>query len=279
MADRLGLADEVRLACQLRPGGELRVRRLVLDDTDLMMTSQLDRAVATRTGEAKNVTVFFSDIVGFTSMSERLSPYDVMYLLNRYFVQMGDIIEQNGGFIDKFVGDGLMAIFGVDDQPDAPIRSVNAALQTLAAVDRMKPFFAAMYDAEFDIRIGLHYGEAVIGSLGSVGHERLTAIGDVVNEASRVEAASKDAGTRFLISEALHDQVKDQVEVADFVRMRLRGTSDRITLYEIDRLKPEADAELNARQHRDLMRFSGKDWVRTIPEDELAIGERRNSRL
>ena len=275
MADRLGLADEVRLACQLRPDGDLRVRRLVLDETDLMMTSQLDRVVPTRTGEAKNVTIFFSDIAGFTSLSERLSPYDVMYLLNRYFVQMGDIIEQNGGFIDKFVGDGLMAIFGIDDQPDAPIRSVNAALQTLAAVDRMKPFFAAMYDAEFDIRIGLHYGEAVIGSLGSVGHERLTAIGDVVNVASRVEAASKDAGTRFLISEVLHDQVKDQVEVADFVRMRLPGTSDRITLYEIDRLKPEADAELNTRELRETMIFAGKKWVRVFAEDELAVDKRR----
>ena len=275
MADRLGLADEVRLACQLRPEGELRVRRLVLDETDLMMTSQLDRAVATRTGEAKNVTIFFSDISDFTSLSERLSPYDVMYLLNRYFVQAGDIVEQNGGFIDKFVGDGMMAIFGVDDQPDAPLRAVNAALQTLAAVDRMKPFFAAMYDADFDIRIGLHYGEAVIGSLGSVGHERLTAIGDVVNVASRVEAANKEAGTRMLISEALHDQVKDKVEVADFVRIRLRGTSDRITLYEIDRLKPEADAALNAREHRDSMRFAGKNWVRVLADNELAIGERR----
>ena len=251
------------------------MRRLVLDETDLMMTSQLDRVVATRTGEARNVTIFFSDIANFTALSERLSPYDVMYLLNRYFVQAGDIIERNGGFIDKFVGDGLMAIFGVEDQADAPLRSVNAALQTLAAVDRMKPFFAAMYDADFDIRIGLHYGEAVIGSLGSVGHERLTAIGDVVNVASRVEAASKDAGTRFLISEALHDQVKDQVEVADFVRMRLRGTSDRITLYEIDRLKPEVDAALNARQHRDSMRFAGKNWVRVLAEDELGVGERR----
>ncbi len=119
MAQRLGLADEVRLACQLRPESDLRVRRLVLDETDLMMSSQLGRAMATRTGEAKNVTIFFSDIADFTSLAEHLSPYDVMYLLNRYFVQVGDIIEQNGGFIDKFIGDGLMAIFGVDDQPNA----------------------------------------------------------------------------------------------------------------------------------------------------------------
>jgi class 3 adenylate cyclase/nitrite reductase/ring-hydroxylating ferredoxin subunit len=275
MAERLGLADEVRLACQLKPEGDLCVRRLVLDETDLLMCSQLDRAVATRTGEAKNVTIFFSDIVDFTSISERLSPYDVMYLLNRYFVQVGDIVERNGGFIDKFVGDGLMAIFGVDDQPDAPLRAIHTSLQMLDAVDRMKPFFASMYNAEFDIRIGLHYGEAVIGSLGSIGHERLTAIGDVVNVASRIEAANKDAGTRLLISEALHSEVEDSVEVADFVRIRLRGTSDRITLYEIDSLKPEVQAALGAEELRESMLFAGKKWIRLFAEDELALNERR----
>ena len=275
MADRLGLSDEVRLACQLRPRGALSVRRLVLDETDLMMCSQLDRAVATRTGEAKKVTIFFSDIADFTSLAEKLSAYDVMYLLNRYFVQVGDIIERNGGFIDKFVGDGVMAIFGVDEEPDAPLRSVNTALETLAAVDRMKPFFASMYEADFDIRIGLHYGEAVIGSLGSIGHERLTAIGDVVNVASRVEAANKDAGTRLLISAALHDQVQGNVEVADFVRIRLPGTSERITLHEIEALKPEAEAKLNAAKRRETMLFAGKKWVRVFAEDELAIDEHR----
>ncbi len=275
MANRLGFAKEVRLACQLRPKGRLLIRRLVIDETDLMMCSQLDRAVAARAGEAKKVTIFFSDIADFTSLAERLSAYDVMYLLNRYFVQVGDIIEQHGGFIDKFVGDGLMAIFGVDDQPNAPLRSVNAALQTLAAVDTMKPFFTSMYDADVDIRIGLHYGEAVLGSLGSIGHERLTAIGDVVNVASRVEIANKDAGTRLLISEALYEEVKESVEVADFVRIRPRGTSDRMTLYEIDGLKPEAEAILNTKEQRETMLFAGKKWVRAFAEDELEIDEHR----
>jgi class 3 adenylate cyclase/nitrite reductase/ring-hydroxylating ferredoxin subunit len=275
LANRLGLSDEVRLACQLRPQGEVSVRRLVLDETDLMMCSQLDRAVATRIGEAKNVTIFFSDIVDFTSISGNLSPYDVMYLLNRYFVQVGDIIERNGGFIDKFIGDGLMAIFGVDDQPNAPLRAVSTSLQILDAVDRMKPFFAAMYEADFDIRIGLHYGEAVIGSLGSIGHERLTAIGDVVNLASRIEAANKEAGSRLLISDALHQQVEESVQVADFVRVRLRGTNDRITLYEIDGLKPEAQAALNAGELRESMLYAGKKWARVFAEDELAENEWR----
>ena len=128
---------------------------------------------------------------------------------------------------------------------------------------------------DFDIRIGLHYGEAVIGSLGSIGHQRLTAVGDVVNVASRVEAANKDAGTRLLISAALHDRVASKLEVADFVRIRLRGTSERITLHEIRRLSAEADAELNAKERRQTLVYAGKNWVRVFAEDELEIGERK----
>jgi nitrite reductase/ring-hydroxylating ferredoxin subunit len=198
-----------------------------------------------------------------------------MYLLNRYFAQVGEVIERNGGFIDNLIGDGLMAIFGVDNQPDAPLRAVHAALQTLATVDRLKPFFASMYGVDFDIRIGLHYGEAVIGTLGFAGHEHLTAIGDVVNVASRIEAANKEAGTRLLISEAHHDQVKDKIEVADFVRVRLRGTSERTTLFEITRLKPEVEAELNSVEVREVVRQDGRKWVRVFAEDELRSGERR----
>jgi class 3 adenylate cyclase/nitrite reductase/ring-hydroxylating ferredoxin subunit len=275
LADRLRLTEEVRLACQLKPAADMRLRRLVLDDTDLAMSNQLDRSVVTQSGQARDIVVFFSDVAGFTAISEALSPYDVMYLLNRYFAQAGQIVEANGGYIDKFVGDGLMAIFGIDDEPDAAIRAVNTALQTLDAVDRMKPFFSSMYDVDFDIRIGLHCGEAVICSLGSLGHERLTAIGDVVNVASRVEAANKEAGTRFLISEALHAEVEGSVEVSDYVRVRLRGTSERMTLYEVSRLTPEVDAALNEVAPRESMRFAGKDWVRVFGDEELGDGERR----
>jgi class 3 adenylate cyclase/nitrite reductase/ring-hydroxylating ferredoxin subunit len=275
LAERLGLGDEVRLACQLRPAGDLRVRRLVIDETDLMMSSQLDRAAPTRVGEIRDVTVFFSDVVGFTTIAETLPPYDVMHLLNRYFVQAGEIIERNGGYIDKFVGDGIMALFGVDGQEDAPIRAVNAALQTLAAIDRMKPFVASMYQRDFDVRIGLHHGEALLGSVGSLGHERLTAIGDVVNVASRIEEANKEAGTRLLISDALYGLVEDKVEMLDFVRTRLRGTSERITLYEIKRLRPEVEAALNARAPHATERHAGREWLRVLAEDELAVGERR----
>ncbi len=273
LTDRLGLADNIRLACQLRPTGDIAFRRLVLDETDLRIANQLQRSAASKSGEVKPVVLFFSDVAGFTSFSETLTPYDVMYLLNRYFAQVGELIERNDGYIDKFVGDGLMAIFGVDGQPDAPIRSVNAALQTLAAVDRMKPFFASMYGIDFDIRIGLHLGDAVIGSIGSPGHERLTAIGDAVNVASRVEAANKEAGTRLLISEALYERVKDEVEMTDFVRVRLRGTSDRITLYEIAKLRPETERALNAVADRETVQLGGKTWHKAMRVDALVDGE------
>jgi nitrite reductase/ring-hydroxylating ferredoxin subunit len=132
-----------------------------------------------------------------------------------------------------------------------------------------------MYDIDFDVRIGVHYGEAVIGSVGSVGHERLTAIGDVVNLASRVEAANKEAGTRFLITEPLYETVKDDVEVSDFIRVRLRGTTDRNTLYEIEKLTDEAAERLNKAAERDTKRIAGREWSRLIAADEMRDGERR----
>lgn len=279
LSDRVGLGDNVRLACQLRPTGDVTFRRLILDDTDLKIANQLQRTKATRSGELRPVVLFFSDVAGFTSFSENLTPYDVMYLLNRYFAQVGEVIEKNDGYIDKFVGDGLMAIFGVEGQEDAPIRAVNAALETLAVVDRMKPFFATMYEIDFDIRIGVHLGDAVIGSVGSPGHERLTAIGDAVNVASRVEAANKEAGTRMLISEALYEKVRDQVEMTDFVRVRLRGTSERITLYEIAKLSDEAARALNEAGDSETKTLDGKTWQKAIASDALSDGERQVLKL
>ena len=132
-----------------------------------------------------------------------------------------------------------------------------------------------MYDIDFDIRVGIHYGEAVIGTLGSIGHERLTAIGDTVNVASRIEAANKDAGTRLLISETLHSQVKDQVDIADFIRVRLRGTDERITLYDVNGLKPEARAQLDSGTSHETTLYGGKKWTLALNESELEIGERR----
>ncbi len=275
LADQLGLDPQIRLACQLRPSGNLSFRRLVLDETDLIMASQLEGRRTSKAGELRKVAIFFSDIQGFTGLSEDLLPYDVMYLLNRYFAQTGEVVEANRGYIDKFIGDGMMALFGMNGEADAPLRAVNAGLQCLAAADRMRPFFKNMYDISFDIRIGIHWGEAVIGSLGAPGHERLTAVGDAVNMASRTESANKEAGTRLLITDTLYAQVEQAVEVADFIRVRLPGTSERHTLHEVARLTPEAMVGLTGIQKQDQRRFAGRDWTRLMASADLPEGQHR----
>ena len=272
LAQQLGLDPHIRLACQLRPQDRIAFRRLVLDDTDLAMASQLGGRKPAKAGELREIAVFFSDIQGFTTLSENLLPYDVMYMLNRFFAQTGETIEANGGYIDKFLGDGMMALFGINGETDAPLRAVNAGLQCLAATDRMQPFFETMYGISFDIRIGIHWGQAVIGSLGAPGHERMTAVGDAVNMASRTEQANKEAGTRFLITDTLYDKVEHAIEVADFIRVRLPGTSDRHTLHEVASLKPESVLSLTGKQEHGRKRFAGRDWTLLMNASDLRDG-------
>lgn len=277
LSDPLGFRPEVRLACQTRVTGDVTFRRLVLDETDLEIASQLSRTRMGKCGESKKIVVMFSDIRDFTGFSEPLSAYDVMFVLNRYMHQMGDVIERNGGKIDNFIGDAILALFGTEGESDAPLRSVKAALEMFDVVDKFKPYMNAMYGRAFDIGVGLHYGEAVIGHIGSPSREKLTAIGDTVNVASRIEAENKAAGTRLLISEDLYTLVEDAVTVEDYVRVKLRGTSERKTLYEISGISPSAIGEVHdaGRESEPRQRFAGLDWVRLLDEADLPPGSRR----
>ena len=125
IAGPLRLAPEVRLACQTRVSGDLTLRRLVLDATDLQITSQLAKPRLGRSGEIRTAAVLFCDIRDFTRLSQHLSPYDLIFMLNRHFFQMADVIERNGGHVQKFIGDAIMAIFGMDDAADTPLRAIK----------------------------------------------------------------------------------------------------------------------------------------------------------
>jgi class 3 adenylate cyclase/nitrite reductase/ring-hydroxylating ferredoxin subunit len=277
IASRLGFSLEIRLACQTKPQGDVAFRRLVLNETDLDVASQLLKKRTGPVGESKPIAVLFSDIRGFTTLAQTLSPYDVMFALNRHFHELGEIIESNGGYIDNFIGDALMALFGVDGDKTAPFRSVKAAVEMLQANDRMSPYMEATYGHVFPIGIGVHYGEAVIGTLGSSSKERLTAIGDTVNVASRIETANKEAGTRLLISSELYELVKDDVIMDDFIRVKLRGTQERVSLYEISGIQPAALARDAAMKSSDpsKKRHAGKTWTAVLSEDELPAAGRK----
>ena len=277
IASRLGFSLEIRLACQTKPQGDVAFRRLVLNETDRDVASQLLKKRTGPVGESKPIAVLFSDIRGFTTLAQTLSPYDVMFALNRHFHELGELVESNGGYIDNFIGDALMALFGVDGDKTAPFRSVKAAVEMLQANDRMSPYMEATYGHAFPIGIGVHYGEAVIGTLGSSSKERLTAIGDTVNVASRIEAANKEAGTRLLISSELYELVKDDVIMDDFIRVKLRGTQERVSLYEISGIQPAALARDAAMKSSDpsKQRHAGKTWTAVLSEDELPAAGRK----
>jgi len=235
LAERLHLSPQIRLACQTTITGDVSLRRLVLDAEDIELTSQLrpDKTPISA-GIEKKIAILFADIRHFTPFAESLPPYDVIHVLNRYFYRMDKVMSQHGGFINNYMGDGLMALFGVDNTEETVFNAVKAALGMLEEVEKLKPYLDNVYGTNFNIGIGIHYGIAVLGSVGGQGQRRMTAIGDTVNMASRVEAANKVFSTRLLITKNAYDEIKNQVRVGrQFNDVTLQGKSGRYSLYEI----------------------------------------------
>lgn len=238
MADQLHFSPDIRLACQTRVTGEVKLRRLILDASDVALTDQL-RFPETRrlVGEERHVAVLFADIRGFTAFAEKLPPYDVIHALNRYFHRMDEIIRDHRGYVDNYMGDGFMAIFGTTDREAAPLDAVLAGIEMLDAVKKLGPYYADIYGQCFRIGIGVHCGNVVLGSIGPPGRDRITAIGDAVNFASRIEAANKVTGTSLLISDDTYDRVREHVEVNKFENIALPGRMHRCALYEVIGIK------------------------------------------
>jgi adenylate cyclase len=234
LAERLRFGSEIRLACQTTISGDVKLRRLVMDEEDIELTDQLGAgATPTSAGEEKSLAILFADIRGFTPFAERLLPYDVVHVLNRYYYEVGEVIANNGGRIDNYMGDGFMALFGMEEEEGAALNAVKASLEMLEVVERLKPYMEAVYGRSFQIGIGVHYGEAVVGAIGAAKMKRVTAIGDAVNLASRIESATKQAGARILISESAYNEVKDHVTAGKTVKASLAGKSGEYLLYEV----------------------------------------------
>ena len=235
LADRLGFDTVLRLACQTVPLADLTVRRLVLDDDDIALLDQRRRGAAhAAVGEERELAILFSDIRGFTSYSETLPPHDVVHVLNRYFHAMGPPVARFGGYIDNYMGDGLMALFGLQgSEENLALQAVKAGLAMLDAMDALKPYLETAYGRSFDMGVGIHYGDVVVGSVGAIGRERVTAIGDAVNFASRIESANKIAGTRLLVSEAVLRETNTLLRIGRSLSMPIKGKSGDYALSEV----------------------------------------------
>ena len=154
-------------------------------------------------GERRRVTLFFSDLAGFTTISERLDAETVVSLLNDYLSAMTEIILEEEGTVDKFEGDAIMALWGAPlDQDDQALRACRAALLQRDALESLNRRFAGLKLPPLAMRIGLNTGEAIVGNLGSAKRFDYTVIGDTVNLASRLEGLNKFYGTTIMATEA-----------------------------------------------------------------------------
>jgi adenylate cyclase len=234
LLERIGAPAEVRLACQIRPRAPLAVVRLV---PPAAAAAAVRRPMDPDQGREREIAVLFADLRGFTRLAERRLPYDVVFVLNRFVAVAGAAIERAGGRLDKVMGDGIMALFGLDDGPEeAARRALDAARGIGRGLAGLNAELASELGAPLRIGIGLHAGPAIVGELGYGRSAHLTAIGDTVNVASRLESLTKDLGVELVVSEDLLARAGCPLEAAERRLVELRGRAEGLAV----RLVPEA---------------------------------------
>jgi len=226
----------------------------IIDNPDLLQLG----------GENREITIFFSDVAKFSTISEKLSPTELVELLNEYLSEMTDIILKYGGTVDKYEGDAIMAFFG------APISYEDHAKRTCLSVIDMKKRLRELQDKweqegkdALFVRMGINTGDAVVGNMGSRMRMDYTAMGDSVNLASRLEGANKHYSTYALVSENTYEQAKDFIEARKLDRIRVVGKTEPILIYELLAKKgdlPDYMVELREVFYEGLDFFDKRQW-------------------
>ncbi|MBI2221136.1 MAG: adenylate/guanylate cyclase domain-containing protein [Acidobacteria bacterium] len=185
-------------------------------------------------GQRREMTVLFSDIRGFTTVSESGEPEDVVAVLNAYFTRMVDIVFKHGGTLDKFVGDMVMALFGAPlDDPDHADHAVEAALEMIEELQRLNAEWQTEGRPALDIGIGINTGPMIAGNIGSEAIMSYTAIGDAVNLGSRLESLNKNYGTRIIISEATRSRLKGGYTFRPLGDVVVKGKTRAVPIFEV----------------------------------------------
>lgn len=234
MAQRLDFPNEIRLACQTTASASVTLRRLVLDRADAEMASQIGtHGFRGPIGREVEVAVVFADVAGYTTLAEALPPYDVVHMLNRFFTGASAVVEANSGRVDNYMGDAILALFGVDNEPMPTVAAIRSGLGMLEVARDLNHYVERSYGKTFGVRVGVDYGEVVFGLLGAENTARETAIGDAVNVASRLQSANKEVGTDMLVSEAVLDGCANDVNFGRSFELDLRGKVGRVTAHEV----------------------------------------------
>jgi adenylate cyclase len=185
-------------------------------------------------GEKKELSVLFSDIAGFTSISERLEPETLVELLNKYLSAMTDVILQHRGNVNKYLGDGIMAIFGAPrGDPNHASLACFAALDSQAELAKRREQWKAEGQPEISARIGINSGWLVVGNMGSQARMEYTVMGDTVNLASRLEGANKYYDTLILLGPRTYELAARDIEAREIDRMRVKGKKEPVVVFEL----------------------------------------------
>jgi len=225
---RIGATPNVRLACQLRPHAEVQV-------TPLLPPSAQAADARTRVdvvqGSEREIAIVFVDIRDFTAMAEGRLPYDVVFILNRYFAAMGRAVEAAGGRVDKFVGDGVMALFGVEGGTDAACRDALVAARAMSL--RLVELNESLTDELTEplrIGIGIHVGPAIVGEMGYGSATTITAVGDAVNTASRIEGLTKLYRAELVMSQEVLTRAGLDLPHVHHEEIEIRGRQEKLVV-------------------------------------------------
>lgn len=219
-------------------------------------------------GEERPVTVFFSDIVKFSTISESLTPTQLIEFLNRYLSEMTEIILKHGGFLDKYIGDAIVAAFGTPlHQPDHAVKACYAAIDSQKKLIELSKEFSAEGLGEVKARIGLNSGTVLVGNVGSQNRLSYTVIGDEVNLGARLEAANKYFGTNTMISEGTYKLAKDYIEARELDIIRVVGKEKPVKVYELIDKKGEIQnrkREIVELYEKGLEEYRKREWQNSL---------------
>jgi adenylate cyclase len=225
---RIGATSNVRLACQLRPRGAVEVTPLL---PPFAHAADGRRRVDFAQGSEREIAILFADIRGFTALSEGRLPYDVVFVLNRYFAAMGRAVEAVGGHVDKFIGDGIMALFGIERGAQAGCREALAAARLMSErLPELNASLRAELDRPLRIGIGIHCGPTIVGEMGYGNAAAITAIGDAVNTASRLESLTKNFACELVVSEEVVSRAGLDLSAFPQREMEIRGKREMLVV-------------------------------------------------
>ncbi len=231
-------------------------------------------------GEERVLTAFFSDVAGFSSISEKLSPDELVALLNDYLTEMTDIILKYDGTVDKFEGDAIIAFFGAPvPYEDHALRACLVAIEMQKRLEEMRAVWKSEGKHELYMRIGMNTGKMVVGNMGSKTRMDYTMMGDSVNLASRLEGVNKQYTTETMISESTYEKVKEDIETRELDRIRVVGKTEPIKIYEVLGRKGEMNSHTRAILplfNQGIQYYSNREWKEALAcfEKALEINEK-----